>query len=163
MLRLHRDHFEDQPADDPRLDSLLDEALAAEAPPAGLVQGIIAQTAPALRSWRPSVLARLNEYRWPKALAASVVFAAMLGIVLQSFDFVHNARASVLSLAMIRNDLNNLAVYQPPVPPPALQMPELRTLTAQYRSDLDEVQNSLSQAFPEPDPLDDEDSPPVLF
>lgn len=163
MLRLHRDHFEALPPDDPRLDSLLDEALAPEAAPAGLAQAIVAQTAPALGKWRPGVLARLNEYRWPKALAASVIVGAGLGIALMSYSFVHQAQASAQSLAMIHHDLSNLAVYQPPVPPAAPQMPELRNQTTQYRNDLDEVQNSLSQAFPEPDPFDEDESPAMLF
>ena len=66
---------------DPKLDSLLDRALAPCELPPGLVERIVANTATKLSRHDDGVLARIGQYRWPKALVAMVNVAAIAGIV----------------------------------------------------------------------------------
>ncbi len=105
-------------AGDPRLDSLLDEALSHRTLPgglpAGLNQRILAASLPLLPqtvSARPAlkltgttaqetypqgVIAKLNLIWWVRSLAASIVVAATLGIVLTAVSIFQGAQETVV-------------------------------------------------------------------
>ena len=111
------DNLSPAPRPDPRFDALLDEALSpASVPggiPAGLNQRILAATTPLLAKQaaeqpaltlvatdaqphdQQGLITRLDLIWWVRSLAASIVVAAVLGIVLTVASIFHGAQGTV--------------------------------------------------------------------
>jgi hypothetical protein len=96
---------------DPRFDTLLDEALRPEAPPADLADRIFAATRDRLPSRHRGVIARIGHVPAPlRALAAAIVLGACVGVVLISSLIVRDAKRTVT----LTTEINALARYEPP-------------------------------------------------
>lgn len=73
-MNTHVNH--DEMENDPRLNALLDEALAPASPPEELADRIVAASLPHLRQARPSTLARIGPVTAVLATAAALAIAA---------------------------------------------------------------------------------------
>ena len=126
------------PRIDPQLEALLDEALSAESVsggvPQGLAERISQRTSAALRAaaneqagsaltgdrsgqlrGKPAatgIIARIGPAR-VRALAASIVLAASIGVVIAATMIVRDAH----NISTVGQDLRDLAQYEPPADP----------------------------------------------
>lgn len=93
---------------DPRLDALLDEALAPDDPPTDLASRIVAATQDDLPA--PGILARLGSRRFRLA-AAIVLLTCEVGVVAVASSIAHEVRDTLV----VKREMTHLAAYEPPV------------------------------------------------
>ncbi len=131
---------------DPRLESLLDEALAPRQVPGGiprnLVDTIVTATSPRLQR-RHHILVRLNDLWWPRALAASIVVLASAGIVLTMASIVQQAQAWVSLTRELPAVLHNVDTQQTVAMVP---LTELDAQTHALDRDLSRVESEMRQS-----------------
>ncbi|MEM1109205.1 MAG: hypothetical protein AAGH99_11015 [Planctomycetota bacterium] len=106
---------ETNPPTDPKLDALLDEALAPSDLPAGLNDRIFAETAdrlPGVYEEQPVVIAKIGGgYPW-RSIAAVLLFALVLGgvwVANQGEKMVHPSDLNAAAAEQIENALDQLA------------------------------------------------------
>lgn len=86
---------------DPKLDALLDEALAPEPAPRALVDNILAATGPLIDERRPAVLGRVGFTRTLRRIAAVVILSMEVGAGALLIGISNEAQA----IAEVRSEL----------------------------------------------------------